>query len=377
MLTVQDIQPAKRGQDTTTHPDGIGGNADERYVPKRSHSGGINLLFGPGSLRISPILHRRVSWVRPRGRSFLPIAIVLTMVLVAPAASQVHGAVIEPSGRPVSGVVVVAWVGGRSVESVQTDEQGRFTISRRPQGSEAVFLSFRGMGYRTRTLALTSHDSSVQVVLQAAPLALAPVIVSTAPRRLCPNVEDPRARMLWERMRSRYWAEQADTVFIFGFVEVRQGTETRQDVDLADTGHPSHGWTTGALVTAAPGLMARSGYATPAAGGAGERTAFWTYRALDFGQMMISFCPRSRQPRVGQIEGVLTLSGDTTLARARWAFRTPRPDEDAGGEASYYQPEPATGRALLAHQTRFWRKTTRGRYYFEAREFVDWRRWSR
>jgi hypothetical protein len=287
------------------------------------------------------------------------------------------------------------------VESVQTDEQGRFTLSGRAQVSEAVFLSFRGMGYRTRTLALPSRDSSLQVVLEAAPLALAPVIVSAAPGRLCPNVEDPRARMLWERMRSRYWQEHADTVFIFGFVEVRQGTGTKQDVDLAETGPPSHGWTTGALVTASPGLMARSEYATPAAGGAGERTAFWTYRALDFGQMqdftgayfgqahtfallqagpaqmMISFCPRSRQPRVGQIEGVLTLSRDTVLTNARWAFRTPRPDEDAGGEASYYHPESATGRALLAHQTRFWRKTTGGRYYFETHEFVDWRQWRR
>jgi hypothetical protein len=347
------------------------------------------------------MLQRLVSCFCPRGRSILPIAIVLTMALVAPATSQVQGTVIEPSGRPVSGVVVEAWVGGQTVESVQTDEQGRFTISGRAQVSGAVFLSFRGMGYRTRTMALPSQDSRLQVVLEAAPLALAPVIVSAAPRRLCPNVENSRARMLWERMRSRYWPEHADTVFIFGFHEVRRGTGTKQELDQAETGRSSRGWTTSALVTAPPWAMARSGYATPAAGGAGERTAFWNYRALDFGQMqdftgtyfgqahtfallqagptemMISFCPRSRQPLVGQIEGVLRLSGDTILANARWAFRTPRPDEDAGGEASYYQPESATGRALLAHQTRFWRKTTGGRYYFERHEFVDWRRWSR
>jgi hypothetical protein len=345
------------------------------------------------------MLRRLVSYVCPR--CIFPIAIGLTIALVTPATSQVRGAVIESSGRPVSGVVVEAWARGRTVESVQTDEQGRFAISGRAQVSEAVFLSFRGMGYRTRTLALPSQDSSVQVVLEAAPLALAPVTVSAAPRRLCPNVEDPRARMLWERMRSRYWPEHADTVFIFGFIEVRRGTGTKLDVDLAETGRSTHGWTTSALVTAAPEAMARSGYATPAAGGAGERTAFWTYRALDHGQMqdftgayfgqahtfallqagptqmMISFCPRTRQPLVGHIEGVLTFSGDTILTTARWDFRTPRPDEDAGGEASYYQPESATGRALLAHQTRFWRKTTGGRYYFETHEFVDWRRWSR
>jgi hypothetical protein len=146
--------------------------------------------------------------------------------------------------------------------------------------------------------------------------------------------------------------------------------------------------------------MALSGYATDAAGGVGERTASWSYRALDQGSIQdftgdyfgtahtfsilhqaagettIAFCPRGRMGRTGQIEGMLVLGADTTLQRAQWSFRTPYPDEDAGGEASYDPPDPALGRALLVRESIFWRKTNPPRYYFEGHRFSGWQRWT-
>jgi hypothetical protein len=91
----------------------------------------------------------------------------------------------------------------------------------------------------------------------------------------------------------------------------------------------------------------------------------------------IAFCPRERMGNTGQIAGTLVIAADTTLHLARWTFRTPRPDEDAGGEAIYYAPEPALGNALLTRETIFWRKTNPPRYYFEGKKYSGWQRWTR
>jgi hypothetical protein len=233
--------------------------------------------------------------------------------------------------------------------------------------------------------------------MEVRPVTLAPVTVASSRARTCPNREDPRARALWERMRSRYWQPGGDTPAVFGFMEIRSGTGEKADAHRPEAGRVSPGWTTGALVLAYPEFMALSGYADRAMGGVGERTASWSYRALDDGTMQdftgdhfgavhtfsmlgqhaggatVAFCPRERMRRTGQIEGALVLRADTTLEWARWVFRTPRPDEDAGGESSYEPPDPALGRALLARESVFWRKTSGGRYYFEAKTFTGWR----
>jgi hypothetical protein len=252
----------------------------------------------------------------------------------------------------------------------------------------------------TQTLQLSSRDTTVRVVMDVQPVALQPLTVETSAGRLCPRREEPQARELWTRMRSRYW-QPGDSVFVFGFMELRSGTGEKRDAYTPEAGRTAAGWTSDALVIAHPDLMARSGYALDAAGGVGERTAFWSYRALDDALMQdftgdyfgtahtfsiisqgperttIAFCPRDGLRRTGQIQGTLTLRADTTLSNAQWSFRTPDPDEDAGGEASYFLPEQAFGRALLARETVFWRKSGPHFYYFEAKTFSGWRRWYR
>jgi hypothetical protein len=237
--------------------------------------------------------------------------------------------------------------------------------------------------------------------LQPRPFLLEALTVAGAGRRLCPNREEPAARALWERMRARYWQLGQDSVFVHGFMEIRTGVGEKADAARPEAGRIRPGWTTGSLVSAHPELMALSGYGTPANGGPGERIAFWRYRVLDKGTLQdftgayfgaahtfslvatdrgeptLAFCPRERRRDVAQIEGLLRLRADTTLAWARWSFRTPRPDEDAGGEASYYPPDPGFDHALLAHETQFWRRTGRDRYYFEAHTFTGWTRRSR
>lgn len=326
---------------------------------------------------------------------------VLAALVSLPAGAQVRGRVVDAADRPVAGARVDIWLSSRpaTATAAETDAEGGFTLAAGP-GDEGGMLTVRRMGLETRTVRLAPGDTALVVRMAARPLALQPLSVTAARRPPCPNREDPRARALWERMRVRYWQPGADSVYAFAFMEIRSGAGSLEDVYDPAAGRVSAGWATGPLVEAHPPWMRRSGYATSAAGGAGERTANWLYRALDTGQlqdftgdyfgeahafsvvrlgpegMTIAFCPRGRMARTGQIEGTLLLAADTTLQRAWWSFRTPAPDEDAGGEASYAPPDVALGNALLARDGLFWRKTRPPHVYFEAKTYSGWQRWT-
>lgn len=328
----------------------------------------------------------------------LSIASIAAALCAAPTAAQVQGLVVDRSERPVAGALVELWASSRHAAAARTDDQGRFEIPAGPEQHQ-LMLTIRRVGLATQTLPLASRDTAVRVVMEVQPVVLQPLTVETSAGRLCPRREEPQARELWNHMRSRYWQPGRDSVFVFAFMELRSGTGEKRDAYAPEAGRTAAGWTTGALVVAHPELMTLSGYATDAAGGAGERTAFWSYRALDDGMMQdvtgdyfgsvhtfsiisqnvqqttIAFCPRDRLRRTGQIQGTLTLRSDSTLSSAQWNFRTPNHDEDAGGEASYLPPNLALGRALLARETVFWRKSGPRFYYFEAKAFSGWRRW--
>jgi len=332
-------------------------------------------------------------------RSFVLAAPFLAILCALPCAAQVRGLVMDRSERPVAGALVELWNLSRRTASAQTDQQGRFEIPGGPS-EERLMLTVRRLGLATQTVHLTSRDTTLRIAMDVQAAAMRPVIVEASAGRLCPRREDPQARQLWTRMRGRYWQPGSDSVFVFSFLEIRSGTGEKDDARDPEAGRTSEGWTTGALIVAHPEYMVRSGYAQSAAGGAGERTAFWIYRALDGGMMQdftgehfgavhtlsilsqsadqttIVFCPRDRLRRLGQIQGTLVLRADTTLSYTRWTFQTQEPREDAGGEASYLPPNPALGNALLARETAFWRKSGAA-YYFESNAYAGWSRWFR
>ena len=325
---------------------------------------------------------------------------LLAALAARPAPAQVRGRVVDAAEAPVAGAAVELWVGSRRAAGTAADGEGRFAVA--ADSADGVLrLTVRHPGMRTAALDLGSADTTLLVRMEAQPVLLAALEVVSHRRPACPAREDPDARALWQAMRRRYWQPGGDSVFVFGFLETRSGVGDREDAFRPEAGRVSAGWVTGALVEAHPAGMARSGYATSAAGGPGDRTAYWNYRALDQGtlqdftgeyfgaahtlsvlgrtpaQVVLAFCPRGARGRTGRIEGTLTLRADTTLAAARWRFRTPRPDEDAGGEAAYAPPDHALGRALLARESVFWRRTNRPLYYFEARTYTGWRRYPR
>lgn len=332
--------------------------------------------------------------VRSVVRVLAGVATLAAALGAVPAAGQVRGVVVDGAERPVAQATVELWMESRPAAASRTDEQGRFEIPGGPADGP-LRLTVRRLGLATQVIPLASRDTTLRVTMEEQAVPLLSVAVEATAGRLCPRREEPRARALWTGMRGRYWQPGADTPSVFGFAEFRSGTGEKRDAFDARAARTRVGWTTGSLIIAHPELMALSGYATRAAGGVGERTAFWHYRALDGGAMQdftgeffgtahtfailrqtaeettVAFCPRERMGRTGQIQGTLTLRPDTTLAAARWTFHTPRPDEDAGGEASYYPPNPIFGRALLTRESVFWRKSGRA-YYYETSGFARW-----
>lgn len=339
-------------------------------------------------------LPRKAGTPRPRP-GWMRLLAVLAVLVAHAASAQVRGAVVDTSGAPLRDAEVQVWTGTRYAGRLNTDEQGTFRLRRLEVDS--LTLTVHRLGFQTRIVQLATWDTSVVVRMEPAPVRLAPVTVASAGRRLCPNGEDPRARALWTAMRGRYWQPSSPAVVAFGLIEMRSGVGGREEVYDPAAGERTTLWTRDALLIAHPELMDQSGYATRANGGVGVRTAFWSYRYLDDGMMqdftgdffgqahtfsmlsaggetVLVFCPRERMQRTGQIEGTLRLDSAMNLVQAQWRFRTPRPDEDAGGEATYAPPSTALGGALLVRESWFWRRTNGGRYYFEAKTFTGWRR---
>ncbi|HEY0025758.1 MAG TPA: carboxypeptidase-like regulatory domain-containing protein [Longimicrobium sp.] len=321
------------------------------------------------------------------------LALMLAVGAAPGVHAQVRGRIIDEVARPVAGASIELWAARERISGAESDAGGAFSVGA-PAAEGALTLTVRRIGFRTRVIDLASADTMLVVRMEAAPVTLAPV-TATARRRICPHRDDPRARAVWERMRSRYWQEGADSLQIFGLMETHRDTVAR--ADIGRPGRTSIGWTYGSLPWGADRFLPIQGYAHRSSGSLGDRTTFWWYMHLDAGdaqhftqtmfarmhtlafvpgaagETVIGFCPRERLGEKGQIEGTLTLRPDTTLARAQWVFRTREPVEDAGGEASYLPPDPHFHSILLAETALFWRKIPRGEYYVEHERYSGYR----
>lgn len=323
----------------------------------------------------------------------LCLALMLAIGSTPGLHAQVQGRIVDDAARPIAGATVELWAARERVSGAESDAIGAFTLGR-PAAEGALTLTVRRIGYRTRVLHLPSADTTLLVSMVLAPVTLAPV-TATARRRICPHRDDPRARAAWERMRSRYWQEGADSLRVFGLMEMHRDTVAR--ADIGRPGRTVIGWELGALPWGADPFLPIQGYAFRNGASTGDRATFWSYMHLDAGtaqhftqtmfarmhtlafvpgaagEMVIGFCPRERLGEKGQIEGTLTLRPDNTLAHAQWGFRTRDPVEDAGGEASYLPPDPHFHSILLAETTLFWRKIPRGEYYVEHERYSGFR----
>ncbi|MDQ2667207.1 MAG: hypothetical protein M3Z05_14500 [Gemmatimonadota bacterium] len=92
---------------------------------------------------------------------------------------------------------------------------------------------------------------------------------------------------------------------------------------------------------------------------------------------VIGFCPRDYSD--AEIEGELQITPDGVLRSARWSFRVPHDDEDAGGESTFTSVAFEGRSYLLAIRGSSWVRATPTLYNQTRFEVSSWRlsRWTR
>jgi Carboxypeptidase regulatory-like domain len=325
---------------------------------------------------------------------FLTVAVVFAGSRRSSA--QVRGMVADTTGVPVAGATVEAWTGLRRTESVRSDTGGRFMFATIEHG-ESVDLVVHRVGFRRLVKNIAASDTLVKLRLVPETVSLAG-ITATAETRGCPNLEEPRARALWEAARAKY-APVSDTMIFHSLATMYRGDRPRESIH--DVGRGFRAWlavSTGIWWVRWRRQIQVGGYAVRLNNAFNEQYALWQYAPLEtdiahhfteplFGELhmlsfapssegehTIRFCPRSRDRRRPEIEGTLTVGADTTFLDTRWRYTTPRPAEDAGGEVEFLPPRRRTGSLLLPERSLFWRLvpgTTR--YHVEGASYEEWR----
>jgi hypothetical protein len=259
-----------------------------------------------------------------------------------------------------------------------------------------VAVLVQRIGYLPARVSVAAPAPDVRVRLSEAPVALAALEVrATAPIR-CPSRDEPEARALWEAASRRY-SRATDSISIRAEMDLVLGEGPREQI-----GDPGAGVLRGHRETAGytRAVAPRAGYGYRIDGSWNFMEAAWRYMALDshdaqhfidpsFGahnviavvsrmpdRTILGFCSRGLSRAAVNVAGTLSIAADTTLAEARWRFRTPAPREDAGGEV-IFAPYAAGGADawLVPASSLVWRRVlgARDRYRHRAEWYSQWK----
>ncbi len=351
----------------------------------------------------------------PFHRSAFPAALLLLLAAVgvlraaSPGQEELRGTVTDPEGRGLVGVRVALVVDGRPSASTFSDPEGAFRI-RRPAGPGPISIVAERLGYAPLSRPLAAEELSgapIRLQLVPAPLPL-PAIEVEGVVEPCPARSDPDAWALWEAM-ARIHPDDLDRAGAATYTLARTDTLAGAAARTPFLSTNASGETgTEELVAGQRGFSGRlrlswerrvdrEGYAFLV-----RRTDFdgsydaWSYAPLeaDFashfatlpfathhrfreptarsgGGWILAFC--APDPRRPALDGALELTADTVLIRAEWRFRTPEPDEAAGGWARFVEPPAgAPPPRLLPLESVTWRSLRDGRTQRRAQWYEDW-----
>ncbi|TVP47569.1 MAG: carboxypeptidase regulatory-like domain-containing protein [Gemmatimonadales bacterium] len=322
-------------------------------------------------------------------------------------ANDIVGIVQAPGGAPIVGVRVELLAGGRLVASTVTTESGGFRIppprtpARGPGGLESPGIRAERLGYATVERPLSDEETAgalIRLVMEPAPLPLPELRVEVASER-CPDRSHPEGAALWEAM-ARLHPNGLDTLGAASYTLVRTDTLPAGRIIRGNADGPltagQRGFS-GRLRTAWERRVERDGYAFPV-----RRTDLsgsfdaWSYAPLEadfashFGTPLFARQQRFRAPSPGPaggwivpfcaadsrragVEGYLELSADTLLLRVDWRFRTPDPDEGAGGWTRFPETAPGTPAPLLLPlEAVVWRTIRSGEVQRRSQWFEAW-----
>ena len=304
---------------------------------------------------------------------------------------------VQADGLPLAGAEISAFDATGRLASIRTDALGIGRVSAsRPVGAGA-FLLVRKLGFAPVRVAFRAADS-LAISLIAMPTALPGLAVETKPLR-CPTASIPAADSLWLAA-SAHYAIGATHLFIGwvgGRVEETVSADQRGYGDGTELRATSHGG-------AYPDTSARAAVLLrePPPYAAYERYLnllgdFWRWRYAPLQEFaaehfvsehfherhtftvlgrsadatIVGFCARDLAQ--AEIQGELLIGDDMLVRSARWSYRVPHDDEDAGAESTFGMTTFEGRSYLIAVRGSSWRRAGRNLYNQERYEYTGWR----
>ena len=326
----------------------------------------------------------------------LVCAFMALAVTAAPSSAQLSGEVLDEDGQPLAGVSVEAWNENGKIAVRLTDAEGLFSFADSTMAAETTILWAARLGFRPLRIAVEPGIDHYEIRLEEEPVSVQGLVIE-APREFCTGGEDSEARFLWERARTRYHPA-LDTLGVATYIAWAEDVVSIDDIGPLDLpvmaieqrgSSPQLRFSWGRRVE-------KQGYAFRTRRVEAQR-AFdsWVYAPLhadfaphllheSFGDIhdfqlleegdegwVVAFCPEDDDRP--DVQGTLTIASDTTLAEAEWAFKTPEPVENAGGQAVFFPvtSDPQTS-YLLPQEAMFWRQVTLDRYYQRYQRYEGW-----
>lgn len=306
------------------------------------------------------------------------------------ALAQLYGVVADEAGRGIVGAAVELWIDG-SQDTTRTTAHGGFSFDVDLQRGHSAFLVIRTIGYRPTRHVVRSLTDTLRIAMMRIALPLPEVVVLARTR--CPNTHNGHASGLWDQIRTKYasstgWRAQSDAYA--GRVPVSElGYESASEAYHRDQG------CTEACRKDLSEKVKTKGYAWPWNGFKGIYDS-WQYPPLEsvlvshfagpyfaeshtfsaharqdgMAGLEIAFCPR--RTGLPGIEGSVLISSDSLIQEINWSFKTPSPDESAGGHVEF-APVVEIGKrpSLLPIRGLFWRRASGG--YLQA--LMIYREW--
>lgn len=300
---------------------------------------------------------------------------------------------VESGGLPVSGAEVSIWDGDRRSGIGRTAGAGVVRIVTERDIGEGAFVLVRRLGFAPARLRFAGGDT-VTVTLSAVASAL-PVLSVNLKKLKCPTRHQSEADSIWRMAASRYKLAANSLVIDW------TGYVVSETVPPEQRGY-------GDLDTFRPPVISDRVTGMPEAGmhepppyalfenhvGVGGKYSKWRYATLAsysaehfvterfrerhamavLGRTgtatIIGFCARDYAQ--AEIEGELQIGADSLLLAARWSFRVPHDDEDAGGEANFALTPYKGDSYLVAIRGSTWRRARPNLYGQSRFERVRW-----
>jgi hypothetical protein len=314
-------------------------------------------------------------------------------VATAPLAAQKVIVRVVANGVPVPSAEVSLWGEGERLASAKTSESGLVSFVLTKSSPQDAYVTARRMGFAPGRAFADADTVTVSLAATATPLPV--LAVKTRPLN-CPVAADTAAMRLWQAAAARYGGDQR--TLYFGWV----GTTINERVaaDQRGYGDDEHGesrlgmWTPAAQdpqLEQSPPVYASYLRSRNVLGEFEQwvyaplgSVAAWHFATKSFAEShtltvlgrtqdatILGFCSTSRGE--ADIEGELEVGDDSLFRSARWWFRVPHDDEDAGGEATFGVGQFGGRPYLVAIRGSHWRRAGRHLYEQERFELAAWR----